>query len=826
MTWGNPALLMDEDVDSPNDSYYSSSDDDETPLKCFECDVEFTGKKFLHNHLLHHIKQPWVSLSRVQLAPIKITLKSTSANNFEIVSSPQASPKIDDPQDTAYEATESSVEDEENEEQHEQLETEEEEEEDEDSADQELGEISPSANNESEGIPEDENTDEDGSEIMTNVRFSPTFIGDGLESENSQDEEVGKQTDYNHIPGAEPTPPPEPSPEYPKIRIKSGLLKEPLTITEITDDNPNGDYNQTEYNSECTHWATPSLEDPLRLPETGENDSSILSNLFTNNNDRAKDLGFTTSDPEFVSLESSSRTSSNNALQVFNSTTNSTSSNNPLDTLSNLPMQQLAQQVSRLQPSGNNGMHQQNVLINIQQFPQAPPPQPHPYQQVMYPPHPPQPMYHQPYQYQPPNPMYYPQTPAYSHMPPPPRPQMPPPGQQIPQNQQQQQQQQQQANNQQVQYRQPMQSHPRQQQPMMGPRHGGPGSRGGMARGGMQMGPRGGYGTRQPMATRQRAPMSRGRGGGLMPGIRGPRARMPLPNGAVMTQNGPRMMKRSPDIVQNMQAKRKKIDVLVPDKHDDADCQVIAVQPKNTGLPQIQSIQGNCQEPTDNNIMHLSDSITLSVRNPPQKPPSPKKSDAKDVANILATRGITVTATPKSKENKQHDKTTEPPVAINLNSSVCIIPTNKKPSEKMTTVDLTEEPEPPPPPPSAPKQHLPKQHTSSNKVLPFQCDLCPAKYPNSFSLSKHRQTFHKTGSSADYGVPLIDLRTPGIMQRLASLGIHNYIPLPGANPDSTFALPIINSNTYKNGNLNAIGATSVLTLGPIRMFRATQANSK
>lgn len=74
--------------------------------------------------------------------------------------------------------------------------------------------------------------------------------------------------------------------------------------------------------------------------------------------------------------------------------------------------------------------------------------------------------------------------------------------------------------------------------------------------------------------------------------------------------------------------------------------------------------------------MHLSDSITLSVRNPPPKPvPAPKKSDAKAVANILATRGITVTATAKAKEKQQTpQKSTSPPVAINLNSAVSLIP--------------------------------------------------------------------------------------------------------------------------------------------------------
>lgn len=78
--------------------------------------------------------------------------------------------------------------------------------------------------------------------------------------------------------------------------------------------------------------------------------------------------------------------------------------------------------------------------------------------------------------------------------------------------------------------------------------------------------------------------------------------------------------------------------------------------------------------------MRLSDSITLSVRNQPQKTASPKKSDAKAVANILATRGITVTATPKPKEKNDppSKESPPPPVAINLNSAVSIIPAAAK----------------------------------------------------------------------------------------------------------------------------------------------------
>lgn len=57
-------------------------------------------------------------------------------------------------------------------------------------------------------------------------------------------------SEYGSIPGAEPTPPPDPSPDYPKIRIKTlKNLKEPeegLTITEITDENPDGDPNFSE----------------------------------------------------------------------------------------------------------------------------------------------------------------------------------------------------------------------------------------------------------------------------------------------------------------------------------------------------------------------------------------------------------------------------------------------------------------------------------------------------------------------------------------------------------------------------------------------------
>lgn len=50
-------------------------------------------------------------------------------------------------------------------------------------------------------------------------------------------------------------------------------------------------------------WTTPSLEDPLRLPDVGDKDDGNLMSLFSNDNERAKDLGFTTSESEFISLD-------------------------------------------------------------------------------------------------------------------------------------------------------------------------------------------------------------------------------------------------------------------------------------------------------------------------------------------------------------------------------------------------------------------------------------------------------------------------------------------------------------------------------------------
>lgn len=63
-------------------------EEDLTPLRCWECNVNFTSKLYLYKHLFHHIKQPYIVLERTALPSLKITIKSKRNNSFEIVTSP------------------------------------------------------------------------------------------------------------------------------------------------------------------------------------------------------------------------------------------------------------------------------------------------------------------------------------------------------------------------------------------------------------------------------------------------------------------------------------------------------------------------------------------------------------------------------------------------------------------------------------------------------------------------------------------------------------------------------------------------------------------
>ncbi|XP_072751511.1 uncharacterized protein [Anoplolepis gracilipes] len=387
-----------------------------------------------------------------------------------------------------------------------------------------------------------------------------------------------------------------------------------------------------------------------------------------------------------------------------------------------------------------------------------------------------------------------------------------------------------------------------------------------------------------------------------------PRGRYPPTTAVVQNSRAPRLpqtssvprqrmkrpMQQSMQVQpQNNPVKQRRMDVLLPDRNEDADCHVIAQQKRNDGLPVIQNVQGATTQQTSRNdsTIHLTDSITLSVRQPAQVQNTPnsggKKSDAKAVANVLAARGITVT--PAANKNKtseqskqqisqqqQRPSPSQQPLnvtALNLNSAISIIPTssqrkqqeqgqfavpqnkqNKSPINEQVerpprppTVDLTQDSPPQMPvvrrgrPPRAlltcqvcdknfQNQDMLTQHMATHRTiskLHHRCNLCPAQYPTVQALTTHKQTYHKEvdtvaqNGGAELALPVVDLKSPHVLNRLSNLGIQSYIPLSqlSAQTGGYFGLPIITIDGARNSstcNLGALGATSILSLGPLK----------
>ena len=110
----------------------------------------------------------------------------------------------------------------------------------------------------------------------------------------------------------------------------------------------------------------------------------------------------------------------------------------------------------------------------------------------------------------------------------------------------------------------------------------------------------------------------------------------------------------------------------------------------------------------------------------------------------------------------------------------------------------------------------------------FRCSLCPAQYPTPTALANHKRTYHKEVDSQiprngniELALPVVDLKSPNCMARLSSLGIQSYIPLSqlSAQTGGYYALPIVTIDGARNPNSNnlaALGANSILSLGPLK----------
>lgn len=283
---------------------------------------------------------------------------------------------------------------------------------------------------------------------------------------------------------------------------------------------------------------------------------------------------------------------------------------------------------------------------------------------------------------------------------------------------------------------------------------------------------------------------------GNKPGVRMPMKRPGMPGGP----GGPAMKKRPT--------------MLLPGKHDNEDCQVMALQKQREGMPMIQSVQGA----KDKLNLGSQISITKKVVN----------KEASAMANILATRGISV----KQKQKSRSPSPERPvPHIPNLGAGVSIKHTSRSsnfsiPEAKVgggmlsckicNKMFMNQ---------NSLSAHMSTAHPSS-KLPMFRCEECPAAYPKILQLQHHKRVFHNVvGPNRELGLPVVDMSQEDNLKRLSSLGIYSFIPLADKDGGGgCFGLPIISVHNAQNGmtkHLQALGAEGLLSLGPLKQLPNT-----
>ncbi|CAH2097631.1 unnamed protein product [Euphydryas editha] len=305
--------------------------------------------------------------------------------------------------------------------------------------------------------------------------------------------------------------------------------------------------------------------------------------------------------------------------------------------------------------------------------------------------------------------------------------------------------------------------------------------------------------------------------------IAGPRPRVPTVRGQRPTirpgiqvhgqirggKVGPRMPMKRPGGLVSGPAQKRRTDMLLPGKHDNEDCQVMAMQKQREGLPMIQSVQGAKDK------LNLGSQISITKKT--------VNKEANAMANVLASRGISV-----KQKQKSRSPTPERPLPHipNLGAGVSIKHTSKSskfsiPEAKvgggmyackickkmfMNHTSL--------------QVHMSNAHPQS-KIPVFKCDECPASYPKSLQLQHHKRVFHNvTGPNRELGLPVVDLSQEDNLKRLSNLGIYSFIPLANREQaNGCFGIPVISVHNMQNGltsSLQALGADGLLSLGPLK----------
>lgn len=105
----------------------------------------------------------------------------------------------------------------------------------------------------------------------------------------------------------------------------------------------------------------------------------------------------------------------------------------------------------------------------------------------------------------------------------------------------------------------------------------------------------------------------------------------------------------------------------------------------------------------------------------------------------------------------------------------------------------------------------------------FRCNTCTAQYPNQQSLIQHRQTCHRdaVNNINEMVIPIVDLKQPGALHKLQSIGIHYMIPLNALGSQSSngsFGIPILPFSSDKNAinNMTNCGISNILPVGPLK----------
>lgn len=274
-------------------------------------------------------------------------------------------------------------------------------------------------------------------------------------------------------------------------------------------------------------------------------------------------------------------------------------------------------------------------------------------------------------------------------------------------------------------------------------------------------------------------------------------------------KQGARMPMKRPAGMAGGPGQKRRPDMLLPGKHDNEDCQVMAMQKQRDGLPMIQSVQGAKDK------LNLGSQISITKKT--------VNKEANAMANVLASRGISI-----KQKQKSRSPTPERPLPHipNLGAGMSIKHTSKSsnfsiPEAKVGGGMLSCK--------ICKKMfmnhnslsvHMSSAHPQS-KLPVFKCDECPASYPKSLQLQHHKRVFHNvTGPNRELGLPVVDLSQEDNLKRLSSLGIYSFIPL--ANREQAggcFGIPVISVHNVQNGmtnSLQALGADGLLSLGPLK----------